>query len=98
MSEPQFDPSREQAVQHARDEVCRLHTELVRNGLVVWTGGNVSARVPATNLFVIKPSGVRYDDLTPEKMIVCDLDGVVIPGSAGSERAPSSDTAAHAYI
>jgi len=59
-----------------RQAVCALHAELVRNGLVAWTSGNVSARVPgAAELMVIKPSGVSYDDLTPESMVVCDLDG-----------------------
>ena len=76
----------------------RLHGELVRYGLVVWTGGNVSGRVPGTDYFVIKPSGVSYDDLTPENMILCDLDGDVVPGTPGSDRSPSSDTAAHAYV
>ena len=46
----------------------------------------------------IKPSGVDYDDLEPANMILCDLDGSVIPGTPGSERSPSSDTAAHAYV
>jgi len=86
------------AVALVRDEVASLHAELVRYGLVVWTGGNVSGRVPGTDLFVIKPSGVRYDELTPESMIVCDLDGHVVPGTVGSQRSPSSDTAAHAYV
>lgn len=86
------------AVERVRAEVAALHGELTRNGLVVWTGGNVSGRVPGADLFVIKPSGVAYDDLAPENMILCDLDGVVVPGTAGSERSPSSDTAAHAYV
>jgi L-ribulose-5-phosphate 4-epimerase len=85
-------------VKRVRAEVARLHAELVRYGLVVWTAGNVSGRVPGAGLFVIKPSGVDYDELTPENMIVCDLDGSVIPGSEGSECSPSSDTAAHAYV
>ena len=76
-----------------RQAVCELHAELVRNGLVAWTSGNVSAR--AGDLMVIKPSGVSYDDLTSESMIVCDLDGKQV--SPGSLR-PSSDTATHAYI
>jgi L-ribulose-5-phosphate 4-epimerase len=78
--------------------VAGLHAELVRYGLVVWTAGNVSGRVPGADLFVIKPSGVSYDELTPSNMILCDLDGNVVPGSPGSERSPSSDTAAHAYV
>ena len=77
-----------------RTQVAALHAELVRYGLVVWTSGNVSARVPGHDLLVIKPSGVSYDDLTPESMIVCDLDGTVVEG----DFAPSSDTAAHAYV
>jgi len=91
-------PEVEAAIAATRDEVARLHAELVRYGLVIWTGGNVSGRVPGADLFVIKPSGVAYDDLTPENMILCDLSGEVVPGSSGSERSPSSDTAAHAYV
>ncbi|WP_374113684.1 L-ribulose-5-phosphate 4-epimerase [Microbacterium sp. zg.Y909] len=91
-------PEIEVAVARVRAEVAALHAELVRYGLVVWTGGNVSGRVPGADLFVIKPSGVSYDALAPENMIVCDLDGNVVPGTPGSERAPSSDTAAHAYV
>jgi L-ribulose-5-phosphate 4-epimerase len=86
------------AVAVVRADVAALHAELVRYGLVVWTGGNVSGRVPGADLFVIKPSGVSYDDLAPENMVVCDLDGRVVEGTAGSERNPSSDTAAHAYV
>ncbi|GAA4350916.1 L-ribulose-5-phosphate 4-epimerase [Angustibacter luteus] len=86
------------AVAAVREDVAGLHAELVRYGLVVWTAGNVSGRVPGADLFVIKPSGVPYDELSADRMIVCDLDGVVVPGTAGSERSPSSDTAAHAYV
>lgn len=77
-----------------RKTVCDLHAELVRNNLVAWTAGNVSGRIPGEDLFVIKPSGISYDDLTPENMVVCDLDGNLVEG----EHAPSSDTAAHAYV
>jgi L-ribulose-5-phosphate 4-epimerase len=77
-----------------RQKVSDLHAELVRYGLVVWTAGNVSARVPGEDLMVIKPSGVSYDDLAPENMVVCDLEGKVVEG----ELSPSSDTAAHAYV
>jgi L-ribulose-5-phosphate 4-epimerase len=77
-----------------RAEVCGLHAELTRYGLVVWTAGNVSARVPGQELLVIKPSGVAYDDLTPENMVVCDLAGKVVEG----EHSPSSDTEAQAYV
>ncbi len=82
------------AVSALRVDVARLHQELIRWNLVVWTAGNVSARIPGTELFVIKPSGVAYDDLLPESMVVCDLEGRVVEGAA----APSSDTAAHAYV
>jgi L-ribulose-5-phosphate 4-epimerase len=77
-----------------RKTVCDLHAELVRYNLVAWTAGNVSGRIPGEELFVIKPSGVSYDELTPENMVVCDLDGNLVAG----EHAPSSDTAAHAYV
>ncbi|MDP4508854.1 MULTISPECIES: L-ribulose-5-phosphate 4-epimerase [unclassified Nonomuraea] len=77
-----------------RKIVADLHAELVRYNLVVWTAGNVSGRIPGEDLFVIKPSGVSYDELTPENMVVCDLDGNLVEG----EHAPSSDTAAHAYV
>ena len=77
-----------------RAEVSALHAELTRYGLVVWTAGNVSGRVPGEDLFVIKPSGVSYDELTPESMVVCDLDGNLVEG----DHQPSSDTAAHAFV
>ncbi|ROQ39525.1 L-ribulose 5-phosphate 4-epimerase [Frondihabitans sp. PhB188] len=86
------------AIQRTREQVAALHSELTRYGLVIWTGGNISGRVPGADLFVIKPSGVSYDELTPENQILCDLDGTVVPGTPGSERSPSSDTAAHAYV
>lgn len=95
---PALTPEVEEAIAVVRADVAALHAELVRYGLVVWTGGNVSGRVPGADLFVIKPSGVSYDDLAPENMILCDLDGTVVAGSQGSERTPSSDTAAHAYV
>ncbi|MFB8387158.1 L-ribulose-5-phosphate 4-epimerase [Microbacterium sp. NPDC055910] len=93
-----FAPDVEAAIAATRDDVARLHGELVRYGLVVWTGGNISGRVPGADLFVIKPSGVSYDELTADDMILCDLDGLTVPGSHGSHRSPSSDTAAHAYV
>jgi L-ribulose-5-phosphate 4-epimerase len=77
-----------------RQELVALHAELVRYDLVAWTAGNVSARVPGEDLFAIKPSGVSYDDLTAESIVVCDLDGKLVEG----ELSPSSDTAAHAYV
>jgi L-ribulose-5-phosphate 4-epimerase len=77
-----------------RAEVCRLHAELPANGLVAWTSGNVSGRDPGTGLVVIKPSGVRYEHLTPENMVVVDSDGKVVDG----RHKPSSDTFAHCYV
>jgi L-ribulose-5-phosphate 4-epimerase len=92
------DPELAQLIEQARRNVAALHAELTRYGLVVWTAGNVSERVPGQDLFVIKPSGLSYDEITPENQILCDLDGNAVAGSAGSERNPSSDTAAHAYV
>jgi L-ribulose-5-phosphate 4-epimerase len=77
-----------------RAEVAQLHAELPRWGLVVWTAGNVSARVPGHDLLVIKPSGVSYDELAPEAMVITDLEGNLVDGDGS----PSSDTAAHAYV
>lgn len=77
-----------------RHEVSALHAELTRNGLVAWTTGNISARVPHNDLLVIKPSGVTYAELTPESMVVVDLEGNVVEG----DLAPSSDMATHAYV
>jgi L-ribulose-5-phosphate 4-epimerase len=81
-------------VARTREVVADLHAHLPRWGLVVWTAGNVSQRIPGADLLVIKPSGVTYDELTPESMVVCDLDGYLVEG----DRSPSSDTAAHAYV
>lgn len=95
---PTLSSALEDTIDAIRTDVADLHAELVRYGLVVWTAGNVSSRVPDTDFFVIKPSGVAYADLTPGSMILCDLDGRVVPGTPGSDRSPSSDTAAHAYV
>ena len=81
-------------VAELRRTVAELHRELTRYGLVIWTAGNVSARVPGADLMVIKPSGVSYDELTPESMVVCDLHGNLVDGAHN----PSSDTAAAAYV
>ncbi len=77
-----------------REQVWKLHLELPKNGLVTWTGGNVSGRDPETGLVVIKPSGVRYEDLRPEHLVVVDVQGKCIEGNFK----PSSDTASHLYI
>jgi L-ribulose-5-phosphate 4-epimerase len=77
-----------------RRDVCDLHAELPRYGLVAWTSGNLSARVPDEELMVIKASGVAYDDLTPGAIVVCDLEGGLVEG----DLAPSSDAATHGYL
>jgi L-ribulose-5-phosphate 4-epimerase len=85
-------------IDELRRAVCELHAELPRNGLVAWTSGNLSARyrdpTRPEDLMVIKPSGLPYDDLTPESMVVCDLHGERVEG----DLAPSSDAATHGYV
>ena len=81
-------------LQQLREQVCQLHAELPKNRLVAWTSGNISVRDPDSNLVVIKPSGIRFEDLSPASMVVTDLQGQVIEG----DLAPSSDTASHCYI
>lgn len=88
-------PAAADAVDDLRETICLLHRELVRWGLVTWTSGNVSGRAPGADQIVIKPSGIAYDDLTPESMVVTDLYGR--PVDDGS-LLPSSDTLSHAYI
>jgi L-ribulose-5-phosphate 4-epimerase len=77
-----------------REQIWKLHLELPRNGLVSWTGGNVSGRDPDSGYMVIKPSGVRYEDLRPEHLVILDMEGKTIEG----DLKPSSDTASHLYI
>jgi L-ribulose-5-phosphate 4-epimerase len=77
-----------------REEVWRLHLELPKNHLVTWTSGNISARDPETGYVVIKPSGLKYEELRPDNMVIVDLDGNRIEGNLK----PSSDTASHLYI
>lgn len=77
-----------------KERVCKLNCALPRHGLVTMTSGNVSARHPETGLVVIKPSGVAYDDMSPDDMVVVDLDGRVIEGRLR----PSVDTQTHLYI
>jgi L-ribulose-5-phosphate 4-epimerase len=77
-----------------RRAVCVLHAELPRHGLVTWTSGNLSARVPGEELMVIKASGVSFDELSPEAVVVCDFGGTLVEG----DLAPSSDAATHGYV
>jgi L-ribulose-5-phosphate 4-epimerase len=81
-------------VDDLRRLVSDLHAELPRNGLVAWTSGNLSARVPGEDLMVIKPSGLPYEELMPETMVVCDLAGERVEG----DLAPSSDAATHGHV
>ncbi|MCJ7625080.1 MAG: L-ribulose-5-phosphate 4-epimerase [Anaerolineaceae bacterium] len=81
-------------LEELREEVYRLHLELPENDLVKWTGGNVSGRDPESGYVVIKPSGVRYEDMSPEILVIVDLDGNIVEG----DLKPSSDTASHLYI
>lgn len=82
------------AIDRLKVEVAALHAFLPRYGLVVWTAGNISGRVPGADLMVIKPSGVDFDDLDADSMVVTDLEGRVVEG----RHKASSDTAAHAYV
>jgi len=84
----------DQVIADLREQVCDLHRHLTRYELVIWTAGNVSARVPDRDLMVIKPSGADYDSMTGDDMVVCDLHGNLVDGALS----PSSDTAAHAYV
>ena len=77
-----------------KDELFQLHLELPKNNLVMWTGGNISARDPESGMVVIKPSGIRYEDLRPEHMVVLNLQGDIVEG----DLKPSSDTYSHIYI
>jgi L-ribulose-5-phosphate 4-epimerase len=77
-----------------KQTVCELNLELPKNNLVTWTSGNVSVLDRETGYVVIKPSGVRYADLTPASMVVVDLDGKIVEGKLK----PSSDTIAHVYV
>lgn len=77
-----------------REKVYEANMDLPKHGLVVFTWGNASEFDRDSGLFVIKPSGVDYDKLSPESMVVCDLDGKVVDGDLN----PSSDTPTHAYL
>ena len=77
-----------------QEQVCNLHAYLPANNLVSWTSGNISGRLYHTNTMVIKPSGVMFEDLTPQSMCEVDLETLENRGSYKF----SSDTATHAYI
>ena len=77
-----------------RRELAALHQELPKNGLVAWTSGNLSARVPGEDLMAIKASGVAYEELTADAIVICDLYGTLVEG----DLSPSSDAATHGYV
>lgn len=77
-----------------RQQVYEGNIALPKAGLVTWTSGNVSGRDPDSGYVLIKPSGVRYEDMRPEDMVVVDLDGQVIEGRLK----PSVDAATHLYV
>lgn len=77
-----------------KEKVFRANLDLVKHGLVIFTWGNVSAIDRESGLVVIKPSGVSYDDMKAEQMVVVDLEGKVVEGKLK----PSSDTATHLVL
>ncbi len=77
-----------------REEICQANKKLKDNGLVRWTSGNVSYRIPGINRVIIKPSGVDFDDLTAASMVIVNLAGEVIEG----DLKPSVDTESHLYV
>ena len=81
-------------LEQLKEKVCQANLDLVKHGLVIFTWGNVSAIDRASGLVVIKPSGVSYDNMKPEDMVVVDLDGKVVEGSLN----PSSDTPTHVVL
>ena len=81
-------------LENLKKEVYKAHVSLMENRLVMWTSGNVSARDPKTDLVVIKPSGVSYDKLSPDNLVIVDLNGKVIDGNLK----PSVDMATHLYV
>lgn len=81
-------------LENLKELVCDANLRLPAHGLVTFTWGNVSAIDRESGYVVIKPSGVEYNELTPEKMVVVDLDGNIVEGDLN----PSSDTPTHVYL
>ena len=81
-------------LEELKKKVCQANLDLVKHGLVIFTWGNVSAIDRESGLVVIKPSGVSYDDMKPEDMVVVNLDGKVVEGALR----PSSDTPTHLVL
>jgi len=74
-----------------RKTVCKANLELQKRRLIIYSWGNVSGIDRSAGIIVIKPSGISYDELTPEKMVVLDMDGKIVEGNLN----PSSDTPTH---
>lgn len=81
-------------LERVKEQLVELHLELPKNELVMWTGGNVSQRDAETGYVVIKASGIRYEEMKPEHMVVLDMDGKMVEG----DYKPSSDVYSHLYI
>lgn len=81
-------------LEQLRKRVLSANQALIKNNLVRWTSGNASARDPKTGYVIIKPSGILFEELTEENLVIIDLEGTVIEG----ELAPSVDTASHLYV
>src|SRR3982750_1921187 len=80
--------------EHIRESAYAANMQLPRLGLVLFTFGNVSSADRNQGVFAIKPSGVPYEELSPEKMVIVDFDGKVVEGGLR----PSSDTKTHAVL
>ncbi len=78
-------------LEYLKQSVCNANLKLVKHGLVIFTWGNVSGIDRENGLVVIKPSGVSYDNMKPDDMVVVDLEGNVVDGNYK----PSSDTPTH---
>lgn len=81
-------------LENLREELFYLHQELINYRLVAWTSGNISARDHETGLIVIKPSGIKYEKITPKSMVIVDSEGKRVEG----EFAPSVDLPSHLFI
>jgi len=81
-------------LERLKEELVELNRELPKNNLVAWTSGNVSARDPESGCMVIKPSGIPFDKLRAQDMVVLNLEGKIVEGDCK----PSSDTWSHLYI
>lgn len=81
-------------LENLKEKVCKANLDLVKHGLVIFTWGNASAIDRERGLVVIKPSGVSYDEMKPEHMVVVDLEGNIVEGNLK----PSSDTATHLVL